>query len=163
MSLHPTSVETLREKLSRFFERLGRTSFQKSAEDLAREDREVKLVEKDNLGPCRTDKEAKDLPRFDYESRGGEHPLTDDELKSILYHLTPNEKLLWMEVRPARLGGAYPMISAECWACYPMCPVCGREHADDTRAEGAEPERLPLAAKSYWAKEFERLDEENRG
>ena len=49
-----------------------------------------------------------------------------------------------MEVKPAEMGGAYRMISAGCWACYPMCPVCGREHADGTRAEGAEAESFDM-------------------
>ena len=141
MSLHPTSVETLRDKFRRFFERLGDRSVQRSAEYL---DREERLVEKDNLGPCRTDKETKDLPRFSYEERGGEHPLTPDELKSILYHLTPSERSLREEAEPAEIGGSYPMISSKCWACYPMCPVCGREHADGTRAEGAEAESFDM-------------------
>ena len=57
--------ETLRERLRGFFESLGRTSLQRSAEELAKADAKLvetieRLKEKDRLGPCRTDRETID-------------------------------------------------------------------------------------------------------
>ena len=62
MSLHPVR-KTLRERVSQFFESLGRTSLQRSAEELAKADAKLvetieRLKEKDTLGPCRTDLEV---------------------------------------------------------------------------------------------------------
>ena len=57
MSLHPRS-RTLRERLREFFESLGRTQLQRSADGLGREDRQLPILAEDTLGPCRTDLEV---------------------------------------------------------------------------------------------------------